>query len=116
MANRFSWRTVGHRMRLTRIVLGLTAQEAADAYGLTLQTYRKYETGRPQRGTEPTRRFARKYGVSCDWLYDGEWGGIREHLANSAKGKVAILPALSPEQRRHLLDPRLAPFMLPTDF
>jgi transcriptional regulator with XRE-family HTH domain len=112
MATRFGWRTVGHRMRVTRIVLGLSEQQAADAYGITLQTYRKYEAGHPQRGTQPAHRFASKYSVPSDWLYDGEAGRIGQHLAKSAKGKVAILPTLSPEQRQRLLDPRLAPFGL----
>jgi transcriptional regulator with XRE-family HTH domain len=44
----FSWPEIGRRFRVARLVLGLTEQEAADAYGVTLRTYRKWEAGGQQ--------------------------------------------------------------------
>jgi hypothetical protein len=51
--NSFELARSRHRMRVTRIVLGLTEQEAADDYGVTLQTYRKYEAGRRREAQRP---------------------------------------------------------------
>jgi transcriptional regulator with XRE-family HTH domain len=47
---RFSWKRVGHRLRVTRLALGLTDQEAATAHGVTVGTYRKWEAGGQARG------------------------------------------------------------------
>jgi DNA-binding XRE family transcriptional regulator len=71
---RMSWRAVGNRLRVTRIVLGITEQEAAAGFGVTLKTYRNYEAGRPQRSGRSGRAFARKHNISLDWLYGGEGG------------------------------------------
>ena len=35
------------RLRVTRLTLGITEVEAAEGYGVTLRTYRKWESGRP---------------------------------------------------------------------
>src|SRR6478672_10621884 len=41
--SRFDYRGFGHRLRVTRIMLGLTEEEAAAAAGCTVYTWRKYE-------------------------------------------------------------------------
>ena len=100
---RQSWKNEGHRLRVTRLVLGLTEQEAAAAAGVSVRTWRTYEAGRPptnRRGGD--YRFAERYDVSLDWLFDGEGSGLRNHLAKCAKGKVAILPCYGPRGRARL--------------
>jgi hypothetical protein len=90
---KLDWATIGRRLRTTRIALEISEQEAADGFGVSLMTYRGYEAGRTQRGAG-FASFARRYEVSIDWLMDGQAAGIGRHLAEDAKGKVAILPAL----------------------
>ncbi len=42
-------RRFGARMRILRLALGLTEAQAAEAYGISLATYRRYEDGAPMR-------------------------------------------------------------------
>ena len=63
------WCAVGHRIRVTRVMLGLTEEQAAAGFGVTLRTYRRYEAGRSAENRIVD--FARHYDVSFDWLIDG---------------------------------------------
>ncbi|MFY9840001.1 MAG: helix-turn-helix transcriptional regulator [Xanthobacteraceae bacterium] len=63
---------VGPRLRQARVGLGITEQQAADVFGVTLRTYRKYEAGGRQRSAKPVVRFADKYNVSPDWIFMGQ--------------------------------------------
>jgi transcriptional regulator with XRE-family HTH domain len=82
-------RGLAHRLRVTRIALGLTqAKAASDAY-CTLQTWVKYETTGRMRGSRVLRRFGRRYDISLDWLVAGDPG----NLSTRSIGNVTILPA-----------------------
>jgi transcriptional regulator with XRE-family HTH domain len=100
---RFSWKAFweafGHRLRVTRIALEISEQEAAKAFGVTLRTYRKYEAGGHQRGNGASD-FAEAYDVSLDWLCHGEGDGLSAHLRKNVGRKVAILPLCSAKRRR----------------
>jgi transcriptional regulator with XRE-family HTH domain len=57
----------GQRLRLVPHALGLTEQEAADAYGVRRETYLRYEAGAVQRGaTGRVLSFAAKF--TCPWI------------------------------------------------
>jgi transcriptional regulator with XRE-family HTH domain len=106
---RFSWRLCGHRLRITRIALGLTEKEAADAHAVSLRTYRKWENGGRQRGSA-FLRFAEKFDVTLDWLVGGETARVGSHISNHAKGKFPILPAKGLKyRRRHTAQHEIAP-------
>jgi len=102
MLGSYDWRAWGHRLMVTRLALGISEQEAADAYGVTLRTYRGYEAGKRSRGGG-WMDFAEKYDVSIDWLCSGDPGYLRPHLTKGTRGKIAILPAMSSRQRRNWL-------------
>jgi len=89
---------LGHRLRVTRLALGITDVQAAKAWGISLTTYRKYEKeGMPTHANAGrVTAFAHRYDVSLDWLLDGDTSVIAAHLA---KGKVAILPAKGSQYR-----------------
>ena len=95
----------GHRLRVTRIALGLSEKQAAADYGITLRTYRKWEDGaRPRdcwRTTQGYIAFARKYDVSIDWLIVGDTNILR-HLAVNRGARVAILPRENKRIPAHL--------------
>ena len=93
-----NWREAGRRLRVTRLVLGLSEAESCRCIR-RLQTYRKYEAGARQTSMSPSLNFAQKFDVSLDWLVQGEAGGIRSHLAKHSSGKPAILPAVGPTFR-----------------
>lgn len=88
-----SWHAVGYRLRLTRSALGITEHQAAEAFDVSLRTYRRYEAGRRQRSAAPAVNFARRYHVSLDWIFDGDTDRIGRHLT---RGKIVILPARRP--------------------
>ena len=90
---------IGHRLRDTRLVLGITEREAAEAARSTVRTWRKWEIhGCLMMG--PLLHLADKYDVNLDWLISGDGGAVRSHLAQHAPGKIAILPAAGPNSRR----------------
>jgi transcriptional regulator with XRE-family HTH domain len=100
IAARNYWSDYGHRLRVTRIVLGISEKEAAAAHGVTLATYRKWENGRPPRSSKPYLAFTAKYDVNLDWLIAGEAASIGGHLSKLAPGKVALLQVKGPLYRR----------------
>ncbi len=100
MAARRQWRDQGQRLRVVRIVLDVAEQEAADVCGVTLRTYRRYERGAKQKSIRPIKNFARHFGVSLGWLFDGEGILNSERVGRKATGKVAILPVIGPNFRR----------------
>ena len=93
----FDDRAFGHRLRVTRLALGITEAEAAKAAGRSVDTWRKYEPTGKGHCTMPLLRFAHHYDVSLDWLIAGDAARIRAPLT---KGNVAILPAKGPWSRR----------------
>jgi transcriptional regulator with XRE-family HTH domain len=79
-----NWRAVGHRLRVARIVLGITEEQAAADFGVSLQTYRRYEAEARQRGRGwghcRLRRivgFAERYDVDLDWLVKARRAGSK---------------------------------------
>jgi transcriptional regulator with XRE-family HTH domain len=64
----------GRRLCDTRGVLGLTEQQAAEGFGVTLRTYRKWEAGFASRSYAPMMRFQEKYHLTeaqLQYLYNG---------------------------------------------
>ena len=95
------WKGYGHRLRVTRLALGLSEQQAADAHQVCLRTYRRYGDSAPHRSGEGWLRFAKQYDVSLNWLAGQGSLEIGHHLRFS-KSKVAILPILTAERRAKL--------------
>lgn len=70
--SRIYWRGVADRLRQVRHQLSLSELDAAQSYGVHLQTYRRYERGHTQRNT--TRKlvdFAERHNLRLDWLVEG---------------------------------------------
>jgi transcriptional regulator with XRE-family HTH domain len=66
------WIGVGARLKLTRHLLNISEQEAADALLVTLRTYRKWECGElHQQNHYGIFNFCETYGVACEWLFGG---------------------------------------------
>jgi hypothetical protein len=88
-------------MRILRLALGLTEAQAADAYGVRLHTYQRYEAGAPMRGgTGRIMRFAERHpDVSLDWLLCGDTRHLPRSLSHHTPGRVAILPVASKVSR-----------------
>jgi transcriptional regulator with XRE-family HTH domain len=90
----------GHRLRVTRIALGLTEEQAAAAGGRSVDTWRKYEATGKGRCTAALLQFCRQYDVSLDWLVCGDTARVGGHLAKQAQGTIVVLPIKGPSYRR----------------
>jgi transcriptional regulator with XRE-family HTH domain len=65
-------RELGERLRTVRQVLNLTERDAANAAGVTVKTWRKWEGGGLTRGHRWVASFTTRYDISLDWLYAGK--------------------------------------------
>jgi transcriptional regulator with XRE-family HTH domain len=66
---------IGERLCLMRRVLGISEREAADAAGVTIRTYRKWEKGGHARDGNALDNLCYELGVSVVWLLDN-WGSF----------------------------------------
>ena len=101
-ARSFDWKAVGHRMRVTRIALGISENEAATAHDVTVNTYRRYEAGVKQRASNGWLQFCERFDISLDYYLHGGTHNMGQHLSINRGGKVSILPAITPHERQQL--------------
>jgi transcriptional regulator with XRE-family HTH domain len=66
------YQELSERLRVTGRTLGISEREAADAAGVTIATYRKYEKGGRERSSIVFRNFCDELDVSYNWLLTGE--------------------------------------------
>jgi len=62
---------VGSRVRMRRIMLGMSQEKLGDALGLTFQQVQKYEKGTNRVGASRLNQIANVLGVSLPSLFDG---------------------------------------------
>lgn len=86
------YRGLGHRLRVTRIALGISEAEAAAAAKRSVRTWRKYEETGRLRGSSTYNLlcFADKYDVSLDWLVAGDGTMFRSNFRKATK--ITVLP------------------------
>jgi transcriptional regulator with XRE-family HTH domain len=66
------YQALSERLRLTRKLLRVSEQEAADAAGVTVKTYQKWESGATAPRCGFIENFCDELEVSIDWLLSGE--------------------------------------------
>lgn len=76
MSAKIDTKAVGHRLKTLRESLGLTRAEMADANGIDRTNYGRFEDGKRLVTTDVAYRLKRRYGITFDWLYDGEMGSL----------------------------------------
>jgi transcriptional regulator with XRE-family HTH domain len=62
---------VGHRIRLRRMLLGMSQEKLGTALGLTFQQVQKYERGVNRIGAGRLFEIARILGVKIEYFYEG---------------------------------------------
>lgn len=72
---------VGNRLKVLRLMLGLTKAEMADANGFDRTNYGRFEAGARGLPREVAFHLAERYGITMDWLYRGRWEGLSIDLA-----------------------------------
>jgi transcriptional regulator with XRE-family HTH domain len=65
-------RNVGTRIRMQRMLLGLSQAEVGKAVGVTFQQVQKYEKGRNRIGASRLQQIANVLKVTPDFFFDGE--------------------------------------------
>ena len=66
------WRDFAERLRRSRVLRGISEKEAAAALGVSVKTYRKWETGQRHRDNiSGVSNFASTFDVSLNWLIAG---------------------------------------------
>jgi transcriptional regulator with XRE-family HTH domain len=66
---------VGSRMRMRRIMLGMSQEKLAIAFGLTFQQVQKYEKGTNRMGASRLQQAAQFLDVSVPFFFEGAQGG-----------------------------------------
>ena len=64
-------RQVGSRVRMRRMLIGMSQEKLGDALGLTFQQVQKYEKGTNRISASRLQQIAQVLGVSIDFLYGG---------------------------------------------
>jgi transcriptional regulator with XRE-family HTH domain len=66
---------VGSRLRMRRMMLGMSQEKLGEAFGLTFQQVQKYEKGVNRMGASRLQHAAQILGVSVPFLFEGAQGG-----------------------------------------
>src|SRR5262245_13157140 len=76
---------VGSRMRMRRMMLGMTQQKLAGAFGLTFQQVQKYEKGMNRMGSSRLQQAAHVLGVDVPFFFEGApVAATRKHVPETA--------------------------------
>ncbi|MEQ1578781.1 MAG: helix-turn-helix transcriptional regulator [Hyphomicrobium sp.] len=70
---------VGTRVRLRRMLLGMSQEKLGEQLGLTFQQVQKYEKGVNRIGAGRLHELGQVLGVSVQFFYDQAPGGMVEH-------------------------------------
>lgn len=62
---------VGSRVRMRRILIGMSQEKLGDALGLTFQQVQKYEKGTNRIGASRLQAISNILGVPVDYFFDG---------------------------------------------
>src|SRR5919199_818756 len=74
---------VGSRVRMRRMLIGMSQEKLGEALGLTFQQVQKYEKGTNRIGASRLHRIANVLGVAIDFFYEGapHGGGLTTGFA-----------------------------------
>jgi transcriptional regulator with XRE-family HTH domain len=84
---------VGTRVRLRRMLLGMSQEKLGERLGLTFQQVQKYEKGVNRIGASRLYELARVLGVSVSYFYDEAPELISQLAATHADAGFAEMPA-----------------------
>ena len=111
---------VGNRVRIRRMLIGMSQEKLGDLLGLTFQQVQKYEKGVNRIGAGRLYEVARILGVPIDFFYEGvaaapRSGGFAEaksappvmEFVSSGEGlqlSLAFMKIKDPKVRKRMLD------------
>ena len=108
---------VGSRVRMRRMMLGMSQEKLGDALGLTFQQVQKYEKGTNRMGASRLQQAADILGVAVPFFFEGAVGGTYkpdgsapspayiDDFVTTSDG-LRLMKAFMRNRRRRLLPPR----------
>ena len=85
---------IAFRLATTRVALGYENQsEYAKIAGLSQNRYNQYETGERTITIEAALKLKKAYGISLDWIYDGDRHGLPRALWSALAADQTALKA-----------------------
>ena len=82
---------VGSRIRLQRVMRGLTQSELAKLVGISFQSVQKYERGENRVGASRLHEFATALGVNEQFFFDGLGGEVAAPAAGAPEPALSAL-------------------------
>ncbi|MFW5642142.1 MAG: helix-turn-helix domain-containing protein [Roseicyclus sp.] len=79
---------VGRRLQALRALIGLNKKDMADANGIDITNYGRFEAGARPLPQKVALRLAERYDVTLDWLYRGRWGGLPLEVADRLRKRL----------------------------
>jgi transcriptional regulator with XRE-family HTH domain len=76
---------VGSRVRMRRVLIGMSQERLGDALGLTFQQVQKYEKGTNRIGASRLQQIARILGMPVEFFFDGAPATERDQSAGFAE-------------------------------
>ena len=95
---------VGSRVRMRRIMLGMSQEKLGEALGLTFQQVQKYEKGTNRVGASRLQQISEILQVPVSFLFEGGPGAIQTPTASRS-----LIAGLCLGLPRHLRRPRTDP-------
>jgi transcriptional regulator with XRE-family HTH domain len=92
---------VGSQLRMRRIMLGLSQEKLATAFGLTFQQVQKYEKGVNRMGASRLQQAAHILDVSVPFFFEGAPGGYK--LSEDAPSPSYVTEFVSSEDGLRLI-------------
>ena len=84
---------VGSRIRMRRIMLGMSQEKLGDALGLTFQQVQKYEKGTNRVGASRLQQIADVLQVHVSFMFEGAPGGAAGGGMNESASPASEQPA-----------------------
>lgn len=72
---------VSERVRQLRAALGISQAQLCRRAGIETNAWNNYEKGRNRISVDHAIKVKRAFGVTLDWLYHGDLGGVRSDIA-----------------------------------
>ncbi|MEH3144478.1 MAG: helix-turn-helix transcriptional regulator [Methylobacterium frigidaeris] len=79
-------RYVGHRVRVRRLLVGVSQERLGDALGVTFQQVQKYEKGANRISASRLQQIAEMLGVPVSFFYEGAPRAETTEEANGGNG------------------------------
>ncbi len=104
-------RHVGSRVRMRRMLIGMSQEKLGESLGLTFQQVQKYEKGTNRIGASRLQQIAMVLGVPVEFFFDGapQEAGFPDQARACRRRRARPMSRLPVDQRGCAAEPGLRP-------